>query len=95
MDREKPPWVVEEEPAKRLYLPDENSIRADWDTFVDGNWKVRIVKVEKLLLQLSRVPSMSEASRKLKEDAVRSVDGESKGLTIFLVCMAANLNADS
>lgn len=79
VDREKPPWAVEEEPAKHLYLPDEKTIRADWDTFADGNWKVRIVKVEKLLLQLGLVSSMSEASRKLKEDAVTIRDEKMKG----------------
>src|ERR1700704_3297772 len=78
-DREKPPWAIEEEPVKHLYLPDEKTIKADWDTGVDGSWKVRIARVEKLLLQLGLVSSMTEGSRKLKEDAVTIKDEKMKG----------------
>jgi tyrosyl-tRNA synthetase len=78
-DREKPPWAIEEEPVKHLYLPDEKTIKADWDTVVDGSWKVRIARVEKLLLQLGLVSSMTEGSRKLKEDAVTIKDEKMKG----------------
>jgi tyrosyl-tRNA synthetase len=74
-DRTKPPWAAEEDPAKHLYLPDENTIKADWDKAVDNNWRVRIVRVEKLLLQLGLVSSTTEGSRKLKEDAV-TIKGE-------------------
>jgi len=78
-DREKPPWAIAEEPVKHLYLPDEKTIKADWDTVVDGSWKVRIARVEKLLLQLGLVSSMTEGSRKLKEDAVTIKDEKMKG----------------
>jgi len=78
-DREKPPWAIEEEPVKHLYLPDEKTIKADWDTVVDGSWKVRIARVEKLLMQLGLVSSMTEGSRKLKEDAVTIKDEKMKG----------------
>src|SRR5256885_1881865 len=49
-DRTKPPWAYEEAPTKHLYLPDESTIKADWDKVLDGNPKVRIARVEKLLL---------------------------------------------
>jgi tyrosyl-tRNA synthetase len=75
LDRTKPPWADEEEPVKHLYLPDEDTIRADWDTVVENSWKVKIVRVEKLLLQIGLVSSTTEGSRKLKEDAV-TIKGE-------------------
>jgi tyrosyl-tRNA synthetase len=78
-DRTKPPWAVEEGPVKHLYLPNEEAIKADWDKQVDGFCKVRIARVEKLLLQLGLVSSMTEASRKLKEDAVTIKDEKMKG----------------
>jgi tyrosyl-tRNA synthetase len=78
-DRSKPPWAVEEGPVKHLYLPNEEAIKADWDKQVDGSSKVRIARVEKLLLQLGLVSSMTEASRKLKEDAVTIKDEKMKG----------------
>ena len=74
-DRSKPPWAAYEDQVKHLYLPDETTIRADWDALVDGNLKVRVARVEKLLLQLGLVSSMTEGSRKLKEDAV-TIKGE-------------------
>ena len=74
-DRTKPPWAYEEAPTKHLYLPDESTIKADWDKVLDGNPKVRIARVEKLLLRLGLVSSTTEASRKLKEDAV-TIKGE-------------------
>jgi tyrosyl-tRNA synthetase len=74
-DRGKPPWADEEAQVKHLYLPDEDTIKADWDTVVCGSLKVRIARVEKLLLQLGLVSSTTEGSRRLKEDAV-TIKGE-------------------
>jgi tyrosyl-tRNA synthetase len=74
-DRAKPPWADEEAQVKHLYLPDEETIKADWDTVVGGSLKVRIARVEKLLVQLGLVSSTTEGSRKLKEDAV-TIKGE-------------------
>jgi tyrosyl-tRNA synthetase len=42
---------------------------------VENSWKVKIVRVEKLLLQIGLVSSTTEGSRKLKEDAV-TIKGE-------------------
>ena len=78
-DRARPPWAGDEKPVKHLYLPDEETIKADWDKIIDGVWKVRIARVEKLLLQLGLASSMAEASRKLKEDAVTIKDEKMKG----------------
>ncbi|MGA8273687.1 MAG: tyrosine--tRNA ligase [Candidatus Sulfotelmatobacter sp.] len=75
LDRTKPPGAGEEEQAKHLYLPDEETIKANWDKTVGDDWSVRIVRVEKLLLQLGLVASATEGTRKLKEDAV-TIKGE-------------------
>jgi len=74
-DRAKPPWASEEAQVKHLYLPNEETIKADWDEVVGGSPKVRIARVEKLLVQLGLVSSATEASRRLKEDAV-TIKGE-------------------
>jgi tyrosyl-tRNA synthetase len=74
-DRAKPPWAGEEAQVKHLYLPNEETIKADWETVVGGSQKVRIARVEKLLVQLGLVSSTTEGSRKLKEDAV-TIKGE-------------------
>jgi tyrosyl-tRNA synthetase len=74
-DRAKPPWADDEAQVKHLYLPNEETIKADWDAVVGGSLKVRIARVEKLLVQLGLVSSTTEGSRKLKEDAV-TIEGE-------------------
>ena len=75
LDRTKPPWPYEEQLARHLYLPDEKTIEEDWGKVVNGAHKVRVARVEKLLLQLGLVSSTTEGSRKLKEDAV-TIKGE-------------------
>ena len=81
-DQTKPLSAYEDHPSKHLYLPNEKTIEAD----LKGDLhKVRIVRVEKLLLQLGLVSSATEGSRKLKEDAV-SINGEkAKGRYFALV----------
>jgi tyrosyl-tRNA synthetase len=74
-DRAKPPWAGDEAQVKHLCLPDEETIKADWDTVVADGLKVRIARVEKLLVQLGLVSSTTEGGRKLKEDAV-TIEGE-------------------
>ncbi len=74
-DRTKPSWTDQEPTVKHLYLPDEKTIEADWDKFDGDRPKVRIVRVEKLLVQLGLVSSTTEGSRKLKEGAV-TIKGE-------------------
>jgi tyrosyl-tRNA synthetase len=74
-DRTKPSWANQEPTVKHLYLPDEKTIEADWDKFDGDRPKVRIVRVEKLLVQLGLVSSTTEGSRKLKEGAV-TINGE-------------------
>jgi tyrosyl-tRNA synthetase len=74
-DRTKPVWAYQEPPVKHLYLPDEETIKADWDKFVGDCPKVRITRVEKLLVQLGLASSTAEGSRKLKEGAV-TINGE-------------------
>jgi tyrosyl-tRNA synthetase len=74
-DRTKPNWADQEPTVKHLYLPDEETIKANWDKYDGDRPKVRIVRVEKLLVQLGLVPSATEGSRKLKEGAV-TINGE-------------------
>jgi tyrosyl-tRNA synthetase len=74
-DRTKPRWADQEPTVKHLYLPDEKTIDANWDKFDGDRPKVRIVRVEKLLVQLGLVSSTTEGSRKLKEGAV-TINGE-------------------
>jgi tyrosyl-tRNA synthetase len=64
--------AYEDQPSKHLYLPDEKTIDAELKSDLR---KVRIVRVEKLLLQLGLVSSATEGSRRLKEDAV-TINGE-------------------
>jgi tyrosyl-tRNA synthetase len=71
-DQTKPSSAYAEQPSKHLYLPDEKTVEADLKSDLR---KVRIVRVEKLLLQLGLVSSATEGSRKLKEDAV-TINGE-------------------
>jgi tyrosyl-tRNA synthetase len=71
-DQTKPSSANAEQPSKHLYLPDEKTVEADLKSDLR---KVRIVRVEKLLLQLGLVSSATEGSRKLKEDAV-TINGE-------------------
>jgi len=80
-DRTKPIWAAEaeEEQAKHLYLPDSKTVEADWEEVVDGNHKVRIARVEKLLMELRLVSSAAEGSRKLKEGAVTIKGEQMKG----------------
>jgi tyrosyl-tRNA synthetase len=74
-DRTKPPWASQEPTVKHLYLPDEKTVEADWEKFECDSPKVRIVRVEKLLVQLGLASSATEGSRKLKEGAV-TINGE-------------------
>jgi tyrosyl-tRNA synthetase len=71
-DQTKPFSAYEDQPSKHLYLPDEKTIEAELKSDLR---KVRIVRVEKLLLQLGLVSSATEGSRRLKEDAV-TINGE-------------------
>jgi tyrosyl-tRNA synthetase len=71
-DQTKPIGAHGEQPSKHFYLPDEKTVEADLKSDLR---KVRIVRVEKLLLQLGLVSSATEGSRKLKEDAV-TINGE-------------------
>jgi tyrosyl-tRNA synthetase len=81
-DQTKPFSAYEEQPFKHLCLPDEKTVEADLKSDLR---KVRIVRVEKLLLQLGLVSSATEGSRKLKEDAV-TINGEKmKGRYFALV----------
>jgi tyrosyl-tRNA synthetase len=88
-DRAKPPWADEETQVKHLYLPDEETIKANWDAVVGGSLKVRIARVEKLLVQLGLVSSTTEGSRKLKEDAVTIKGEKMKGRYFAFVSVPA------
>jgi tyrosyl-tRNA synthetase len=85
VDWTKPASAYLEQPARHLYLPDEKTINADWGAVVDGNHKVRIARVEKLLLELKMVSSASEGSRKLKEGAVTIKGEQMKGRYVAFV----------
>jgi tyrosyl-tRNA synthetase len=78
-DLAKPLSAYDEPPTKHIYLPDRNTVDADWAKFMDGASKVRIARVEKLLLRLGLVSSATEGSRKLKEDAVTIKGERAKG----------------
>jgi tyrosyl-tRNA synthetase len=78
-DQTKPVWAYEEQSVRHLYLPDEETIKADWDKVTQDGLKVRIARVEKLLVQLGLVSSATEGSRKLKEDAVTIKGERTKG----------------
>jgi tyrosyl-tRNA synthetase len=75
-DRKKPEWASSETQARHLFLPDEKTVERDWDEVLNGQHKVRIARVEKLLTKLGLVASSAEGSRKLKEGAV-TIKGES------------------
>ena len=86
-DRTKPRWADQETAVKHLYLPDEKTIDANWDKFDGDRPKVRIVRIEKLLVQLGLVSSTTEGSRKLKEGAV-TINGERmSGRYFAFVCV--------
>ncbi|MGA7291444.1 MAG: tyrosine--tRNA ligase [Terriglobales bacterium] len=74
-DRTKPYEAYHEPMVKHLYLPDEKTVEANWEKLERGRPKVRIARVEKLLVQLGLVSSATEGSRKLKEGAV-TINGE-------------------
>ncbi len=74
-DRTRPCSAYQEPAVTHLHLPDKQTVDADWERFEQDRPKVRIVRVEKLLLQVGLVASTSEASRKLKEGAV-TINGE-------------------
>ena len=88
-DLQKPPWAYEEPLVKHLYVPDEETVRADWGTVVDGNHKIRIVSVEKLLVEGGFASSKTEASRKLKEGAVVIKGEQMKGRYFAFVSVPA------
>jgi tyrosyl-tRNA synthetase len=85
VDWTKPASAYLEQPTRHLYLPDEKTINADWGAVVDGNHKVRIARVEKLLFELKMVSSASEGSRKLKEGAVTIKGEQMKGRYVAFV----------
>jgi tyrosyl-tRNA synthetase len=70
-DFKKPEWAAEEELRKIIYLPDEKTVNADPN--------FHVARVEKLLMELRLVSSISEGSRKLKEGAVTIKGEQMKG----------------
>jgi tyrosyl-tRNA synthetase len=75
-DQQRPPFAYDEQQAKHLYLPDEKTIAAEWKKDIN---KVRIARVEKLLVELRLAPSSTEASRQLKAGAVTIKGEQMKG----------------